>query len=129
MLAERDPQSTAFVDRYREERRRAGEVDTVAWIPVPYARISPHLKRAVLVGEDIDFFSHQGFAVEEIRAAVRDAVENLEVPRGASTITQQLAKNLWLSPSPQPAAQVARDPPDPAARACISTSGASSSSI
>ncbi|TNF82114.1 MAG: monofunctional biosynthetic peptidoglycan transglycosylase [Acidobacteria bacterium] len=97
-LADRDPTTTAFIERYRELRRQVGEKDTIAQTWLEYDRISPHLKRAVLVAEDIDFFSHQGFATEEVEQAVRDAVREREFPRGASTITQQLAKNLWLSP-------------------------------
>ncbi len=57
--------------------------------------------RAVLVAEDIDFFSHSGFATEEIKSALREAAEGRQL-RGASTITQQLAKNLWLAPSRNP---------------------------
>ncbi|MGB5892166.1 MAG: monofunctional biosynthetic peptidoglycan transglycosylase [Thermoanaerobaculia bacterium] len=98
-LAEQNPTTTAFIERYRELRRQVGEQDTVSQTWVTYDQISPHLKRAVLVGEDIDFFSHRGFAPEEVEQAVRDAVRERELPRGASTITQQLAKNLWLSPS------------------------------
>jgi monofunctional biosynthetic peptidoglycan transglycosylase len=69
---------------------------------VPYSRISSNLKRAVIVSEDIRFFSHEGFDEKEIRAALEDAWEEKELPRGASTITQQLAKNLWLSASYNP---------------------------
>lgn len=59
--------------------------------------ISPHLMRAVVVAEDIEFFSHHGFSWSEIRSAFAEASAGGR-PRGASTITQQLAKNLWLSP-------------------------------
>lgn len=97
-LAVENPSTTAFIERYRELRRQVGEKDTISQTWVSYDRISPHLKRAVLVAEDIDFFSHRGFAPEEVEQAVRDAVREREPPRGASTITQQLAKNLWLSP-------------------------------
>ena len=68
----------------------------------PYARIAPDLKVAILVAEDIDFFSHEGFAVGEMKLALEEAWKEGEAPRGASTITQQLAKNLWLSPSRNP---------------------------
>jgi monofunctional biosynthetic peptidoglycan transglycosylase len=98
-LADQNPATTAFIERYRELRRQVGEEDSVSQTWVTYDQISPHLKRAVLVAEDIDFFSHRGFAAEEVEQAVRDAVRERELPRGASTITQQLAKNLWLSPS------------------------------
>ena len=96
-LENRNPESTAFIDRYLE---RSGS--SAAWTWVPASRISPHLKEAVLVGEDLEFFSHEGFSAHEIRQAIRQAVEEMEPPRGASTITQQLAKNLWLSPSRSP---------------------------
>jgi monofunctional biosynthetic peptidoglycan transglycosylase len=101
-LAERAPRTTAFIEQWRAEQRAAGRRDDVAWSWVPYAAISPHLKRAVLVAEDINFFSHRGFDLEEMREAVGEAVAGRELPRGASTITQQLAKNLWLSPSRSP---------------------------
>jgi monofunctional glycosyltransferase len=74
----------------------------VAWTWTPYAAISPALKRAVLVSEDVNFFSHHGFALDEMQSALEDAVRDRELPRGASTITQQLAKNLWLSRSRNP---------------------------
>jgi monofunctional glycosyltransferase len=60
------------------------------------------MKVAVLVAEDINFFSHRGFDGGEIRKALTQALEDVDLPRGASTITQQLAKNLWLSPSRDP---------------------------
>ncbi len=105
-LASENPQTTAFIERYQERRRAAGESDEVDWRWVPYDKVSPHLKRAVLVGEDIGFFDHEGFAVEEIKIAVREAVQESKELRGASTITQQLAKNLWLSPSRNPLRKV-----------------------
>ncbi|MEO7795073.1 MAG: hypothetical protein ABIV06_09905, partial [Thermoanaerobaculia bacterium] len=69
-LASEMPKSTAFIDRYVERQRAAGKPERVAWRPVAYARISPELKLAVLVAEDIDFFSHHGFAVAELKKAV-----------------------------------------------------------
>ena len=69
---------------------------------VNYGRISPSLVRAVLVAEDSAFWSHDGIDLEEIKASIEDSWENGEPMRGASTITQQLAKNLYLSPSRNP---------------------------
>jgi monofunctional biosynthetic peptidoglycan transglycosylase len=105
-LRRRNPTTTAYIEHYRREQRAARRDDRVAWTWTPYAEISPHVKRAVLVAEDINFFSHQGFEVEEARRAVARAIEEGELPRGASTITQQLAKNLWLSPSRNPVRKV-----------------------
>ena len=101
-LATRPPASTAFIDRYRALEREAGRSGRVQWTWVPYGRISTSLKRAVVVAEDTSFFSHRGFATAEIREAIERAVREFGLPRGASTITQQLAKNLWLSPSRNP---------------------------
>ncbi len=101
-LEQSSPRSTAFMERYRERQRAAGQTDAVAWQWVPWERISPHLKRAVVSAEDMEFFSHSGFSTSEMRAAIRDAIEQGKDLRGASTITQQLAKNLWLSPSRNP---------------------------
>jgi len=101
-LAKQNPKTTAFIERYQAEERRAGRNPRVAWNWAPYASIAPDLKRAALVSEDIGFFSHHGFEVAEIQDAVKEAVEEGEPLRGASTITQQVAKNLWLSPSRNP---------------------------
>ncbi|MFQ5530084.1 MAG: monofunctional biosynthetic peptidoglycan transglycosylase [Gemmatimonadota bacterium] len=90
-----NPGSTAFIDSYLERSGRTA-VDRT-WVPA--SSISGHLKEAVVVAEDIEFFSHDGFSRYEMEQAVRKALQERERPRGASTITQQLAKNLWLSPS------------------------------
>ncbi len=101
-LARRIPTTTAFIEHYKRQQRAAGRDDRVLRAWVPYAAIAPHLKRAVLVAEDINFFSHQGFELSEIRSVLEQAIEEGDLRRGASTITQQLAKNLWLSPSRNP---------------------------
>ncbi|MGH7373268.1 MAG: monofunctional biosynthetic peptidoglycan transglycosylase [Candidatus Rokuibacteriota bacterium] len=101
-LAVERPATTAFIEQYRARQRAAGRPDRVAWRWTPYGAISPALKRAVLVAEDVNFFSHRGFAFDEMQGALEDALRDRELPRGASTITQQLAKNLWLSKSRNP---------------------------
>ncbi|MFL6193249.1 MAG: monofunctional biosynthetic peptidoglycan transglycosylase [Thermoanaerobaculia bacterium] len=104
-LKDRHPKSTAFIDKYRGWGL-LGPKREVKWKWVPYSRISSNLKRAVIVSEDIRFFSHAGFDDAEIKAALQDAWEEKELPRGASTITQQVAKNLWLSGSYNPLRKV-----------------------
>jgi monofunctional biosynthetic peptidoglycan transglycosylase len=101
-LATTNPTTTAFMDlRAREARAQGRPVRRVQqW--VPYTRISQHLKRAVIVAEDSAFFEHEGIDLEEIRESIRVSVERGSPIRGASTITQQLAKNLYLSPSRDP---------------------------
>lgn len=98
-LERSNPETTAFIERYRARAESRGGASDVYWVWVPYDSISPHLKCAVLVAEDIGFFSHSGFAGSEIKQAISDALSGERALRGASTITQQLAKNLWLSPS------------------------------
>jgi len=100
-LASEPPASTAFIEAYRARRRAAGEDTTVQWTWVSWDRISVHAKRAVVAAEDMEFFSHHGFSTSEMEVAFREALSG-ERFRGASTITQQLAKNLWLSPSRNP---------------------------
>ena len=100
--ARRPPATTAFIERWRAAQRAAGLADRVDRRWVPYTAIAPSLKVAVLVAEDVNFFSHNGFDRGEIRKALSQAIEDHDVPRGASTITQQLARNLWLSPSRDP---------------------------
>src|SRR3989440_2219540 len=101
-LATRPPATTAFIDRYKARERAAGHTPHLEWRWVPSSTISLHLKRAVLVAEDIGFFRHHGFAPRAMREAMTQALEERRMPRGASTITQQLAKNLWLSASRSP---------------------------
>ena len=66
---------------------------------VPYERISINLKRAVIAAEDQKFLEHDGFDVEEMEKAYVKNMRSGRVRRGGSTISQQLAKNLFLSPS------------------------------
>ncbi|HSS77969.1 MAG TPA: monofunctional biosynthetic peptidoglycan transglycosylase [Thermoanaerobaculia bacterium] len=104
-LTDHHPATTAFIEHYLGWGI-FGPKPKVEWKWVPYARISPHFKRAVLAGEDLRFFGHHGFDDDEIKAALQDAWDEKELPRGASTLTQQLAKNLWLSPSYNPLRKV-----------------------
>ena len=101
-LAHRAPVTTAFIERYKVRERAAGRRPQVTLAWTDYARISPNLKRAVLVAEDINFFSHHGFDWGEIKTAFEESLGERDTARGASTITQQLVKNLWLSPGRNP---------------------------
>ena len=82
--------------------QRAAQGETIAHETMPLARISPHLVRAVIAGEDARFCQHNGFDVEAIQKAVkyneRAARRGSGKRRGASTISQQTAKNLFLWP-------------------------------
>jgi monofunctional biosynthetic peptidoglycan transglycosylase len=91
LMRQREREAAAGGRRYHESR---------AW--VPYERISPHLRRAVLIAEDDAFFSHDGLDWNEIRESARKDLRTMRLARGGSTITQQLAKNLWLGTARTP---------------------------
>jgi monofunctional biosynthetic peptidoglycan transglycosylase len=74
----------------------------LAWQPVPLARIPAHMQRAVIVAEDSRFYEHSGFDLIAIQDAIDYNLERGELAFGASTITQQTVKNLYLSPSRNP---------------------------
>ena len=105
-LATTNPASTAFMRLREQEAAADGLKPRLVYRWVPYSRISPNLKRAVLVAEDSAFWDHEGIDVHEIRKSISDSFARRQVPRGASTITQQLAKNLYLSPSYDPLRKV-----------------------
>lgn len=88
------------------QARKAGKPVRKVQRWVSYGRISPSLVKAVLFAEDSAFWSHDGIDMDEIKASIEDSWETGEPLRGASTITQQLAKNLYLSPSRNPARKV-----------------------
>ena len=102
VLAKTNPSSTAFMELRAAEAARDGRTTRRVQRWVPYSRISPSLKRAVLVAEDSAFWEHEGVDMEQIRASIQAGWEQGREIRGASTITQQLAKNLYLSPSRDP---------------------------
>jgi len=101
-LATRNPASTAFMELREREAAAAGRPVRRVQRWVPYTRISQQLKRAVIVAEDGAFFEHDGIDLEQIKQSIQTSIERGRPIRGASTITQQLAKNLYLSPSRDP---------------------------
>jgi monofunctional biosynthetic peptidoglycan transglycosylase len=105
-LATKNPTSTAFMELREREAAAAGRPVRRVQRWVPYSRISINLRRAVLAAEDSAFFEHEGIDIAEIKKSIQTSIEKGESLRGASTITQQLAKNLYLSPSRDPLRKV-----------------------
>lgn len=101
-LATTNPATTAFMQLREREAARAGRPLRHYQVWVPYSRISQSLKRAVLVAEDDAFWEHEGVDMEQLRISIQSDIEGGKAIRGGSTITQQLAKNLYLSPSRDP---------------------------
>ena len=97
-----NPSTTAFIELRAREARAKGEEPKRVQRWVSYAKISSHLKRAVLVAEDSAFWQHDGIDYEQLKESMEVNLARGEFVRGASTITQQLAKNLYLSPSKNP---------------------------
>jgi monofunctional biosynthetic peptidoglycan transglycosylase len=91
------PASTAFMERRLDELRAKNPRAQLQQRWVPYARISAELKRAVIAAEDAKFLDHEGFDWEAIQKAMEKNERRGRVVAGASTISQQLAKNLFLS--------------------------------
>jgi monofunctional biosynthetic peptidoglycan transglycosylase len=94
---EHNPQSTAFMKQRLAVMREKNPAAHLQHAWVPYTRISINLKRAVVAAEDAKFVDHEGFDWEAIEKAAEKNRQRKHVVVGGSTISQQLAKNLFLS--------------------------------
>ena len=101
-LATVNPSTTAFIELRAREARLQGKTPRRFQRWVAYRHISPQLSRAVLVAEDDAFWQHEGVDFEQLQESIEVDWARGRLVRGASTITQQLAKNLYLSPSKNP---------------------------
>ena len=101
-LATFNPTTTAFMELRAEEARSKGRAPRHVQHWVGYSYLSADLKRAVLVAEDDAFFQHEGVDFEQLQESLEKDWARGRFVRGGSTITQQLAKNLYLSPSKNP---------------------------
>jgi monofunctional biosynthetic peptidoglycan transglycosylase len=93
------PSETAFMAQRLDEARTRSPALRLRYTWVPYAKISPNLKRAMIAAEDAKFVEHSGFDWDGIQNALDKNEKKGRVVAGGSTITQQLAKNLFLSPA------------------------------
>jgi len=97
-LKKESPKKTALME-YREEKlREKGRKCRIDQSWVPFSKISPYLIKAVLIAEDDKFWNHEGFDYEAIQKALEKDFKAKKFKFGGSTITQQLARNLFLSP-------------------------------
>jgi monofunctional biosynthetic peptidoglycan transglycosylase len=101
-MATTNPTLTAFMELRLDQAHARGTPARIVQRWVDYRGISPDLKRAVLVAEDSAFWQHDGVDYDELQKSIELDWERGQFTRGASTITQQLAKNLYLSPSRNP---------------------------
>ncbi len=92
-----NPTSTAFMREQLERLQEKNPKATLKHQWVPYNRVSNHLKRAIIAAEDANFAEHEGVDWVALQKAYEKNAKKGKVVRGGSTITQQLAKNLFLS--------------------------------
>jgi len=92
-----NPSSSAFMQERLDVMQKKKPEAVLQYQWVPYEKISPHLKRAIIAAEDGKFLQHEGFDFEAIQKAYEKNLEKGKFVRGGSTISQQLAKNLFLS--------------------------------
>jgi monofunctional biosynthetic peptidoglycan transglycosylase len=102
VLRTQNPSTTAFIELRARQAIEKGEQPKRVQRWVTYSRISPSLIRAVIVTEDAAFWQHDGVDFQALKESMEVNLERMEFVRGASTITQQLAKNLYLSPTKNP---------------------------
>jgi monofunctional biosynthetic peptidoglycan transglycosylase len=101
-LRKANPQKSAFM-KYREsEWRQQGKKKKIVQRWVPLSQISPYVIKAVIIAEDDKFWSHEGFDFDAMQKALEKDLKEKKFKVGGSTISQQLAKNLFLSPSKNP---------------------------
>ncbi len=98
-LQRENPSRTAFMEYREEEWKAKGKDHKILQIWVPLSKISPSLVKAVLIAEDDKFWRHEGFDYESIGKALEKDIQAGKFKFGGSTISQQLAKNLYLSPA------------------------------
>jgi len=100
------PRKTAFME-YREKVWKEKGVKrkiTNTWVPL--SRVSPYVMKAVIIAEDDKFWSHEGFDFEAMQKALKKDIKKKKFKAGGSTISQQLAKNLYLSPAKNPVRKI-----------------------
>ena len=102
LLIDEPPAETAFMRIRARQAHAEGRPAAQDYRFVPYTRIAQTLKRAVLVAEDSGFWEHEGIEMDAIKESFEASLAKGAIVRGGSTITQQLAKNLYLSESQDP---------------------------
>ncbi|HEY0719779.1 MAG TPA: monofunctional biosynthetic peptidoglycan transglycosylase [Gammaproteobacteria bacterium] len=88
-----------FILRYEEQRKEDGKLPPLRWTPVALQRIAPMMGKAAIAAEDSRFYEHEGIDTEAIQEAMEKNLEKGKVVYGASTISQQTVKNMFLSGS------------------------------
>lgn len=101
-LKKENPKKTSFMEYREKEYRAKGKKVRLQSRWVPLGAISPFLMKAVIIAEDDKFWSHHGFDKEALQKALEKNIEKGKFKFGGSTISQQLTKNLYLTPAKNP---------------------------
>ena len=101
-LRKENPKRTAFMEYREMESKKKGKHYRIHQVWVPLSRVSSYLIKAVLIAEDDKFWSHEGFDYEAMEKAIEKDLKMKRFKFGGSTISQQLARNLYLSPVKNP---------------------------
>jgi monofunctional biosynthetic peptidoglycan transglycosylase len=101
-LKKENPKKTSFMEYREEEWKKKGKKVRIQKKWVSLSQISPYLMKAVIIAEDDKFWSHKGFDLDAIQKALEKDLEKGKFKFGGSTISQQLVKNLYLTPSKNP---------------------------
>jgi monofunctional biosynthetic peptidoglycan transglycosylase len=101
-LTEANPSTTAIMEQREGEARARGTAVARDWQWVGFEQISPNMIHAVIAGEDPQFLMHSGVNWDAMLGAAQENLDERRIVRGGSTISQQLAKNLFLSTSRTP---------------------------
>lgn len=101
-FAKVNPKTTAYIELRREQAQDKGKKFSLKMRWVPLSAISPNMVHAVILSEDGGFYRHKGIDWKELHNALKRDIERRKLAFGGSTITQQLARNLYLSPSKNP---------------------------
>jgi len=105
-LRRNNPKTTSYIELRRSQARRSGKRFDPRLNWLPWVKISQHLKNAVLIAEDDAFYRHDGVDWDSVRTALERDWQMRRLAYGGSTITQQVARNLYLSPSKNPLRKV-----------------------
>jgi monofunctional biosynthetic peptidoglycan transglycosylase len=96
------PKKTAFMEYREKEWQTQGKKKKIIQQWVPLTQIPPYVIKAVIIAEDDKFWTHEGFDYEAMQKAIEKDIKKRRFALGGSTISQQLAKNLYLTPSKNP---------------------------
>lgn len=105
-LRKMHPKKTAFMEYREKEWQSQGKKKKIAQQWIPLSQVSPYVIKAVIIAEDDKFWTHEGFDYDAMQKAIEKDIKKKKFALGGSTISQQLAKNLYLTPSKNPVRKI-----------------------